>query len=107
MPRKKTDNSKNRAKAPTVQKPIQVSNTITCTVNSTYIIDHPSTPNFTLTTLLNDKKIDCVISNIDGKYTGITVVKKNNKFIVYTGKHGLSLTDAITSGILTVTFTEK
>ena len=106
MARKKTDSSKTRVKESIVQKPTQINNTINCIVNSAYTIDYPNITNFTSTILLNGKQIEGEISNIGNKYKGIKMITKNNKFIVYTGKHGLSLTEDITSGVLTIQFME-
>ena len=106
----KTDSSKKKTKEvvkeSVVQKPIQINNTVNCTINSSYTIDYPDIMNFTSAILLNGKQIEGEISNIAGKYKGVKMVKKNNKFIIYTGKHGLNSTEDITSGILTIQFME-
>ena len=89
-----------------VQKPTQINKTIDCTINSSYIIDSPNITNFTTAILLNGKQIDSEINNTNSKYKGIKIIQKNNKFIIYTGKHGLNSADDITSGILTIQFME-
>ena len=97
MARKKIDNLKHKP----------VTNTVNCTINSSYIIDNLGTTDCTILTRLNNKQIDNEIINTNGKYKGITLIKKNNKIVIYTGKHSLSPTEEITSGILTVQFMEK
>ena len=89
-----------------VQKPVQLTTTINCVVNSSYIVDRPDITNFTTTALLNGKPIDGDISNAAGKYKGIKVLQKNNKLIIYTGKHGLTSAEDATSGVLTIKFME-
>ena len=89
-----------------VQKPTQFTTTINCTINSSYIVDCPTIAYATITALLNDKPIEDIISNKGGKYKGIKLVKKNNKLIVYTGKHGLTSTEDTVSGVLTIQFME-
>ena len=90
-----------------IAKPVQVSQTIDCTINSSYVISRPDIIGVTITMLLNNKQIENEITNTKGIYKGINLVKKNNKFIIYTGKHGLNSKEDITSGILTVKFMES
>ena len=89
-----------------VRKPTKLTTTIICAINSSYVIDYPDITNFTTTVLLNDKQIEDTISNRGGKYKGVKLIKKNDKFIIYTGKHGLISTEDITSGVLTIQFME-
>ena len=89
-----------------VQKPTQFTTTINCTINSSYVVDCPTIAYATITALLNDKPIEDTISNKGGKYKGVKLVKKNNKLIVYTGKHGLTSTEDTVSGVLTIQFME-
>ena len=104
MARKKSTTS--TKKVTVVPKPIQLSKTIDCTINASYIIDNPDTIEFITTILLNNKQIENEITNTKGIYKGIKLVKKNNNFIIYTGKHGLDSKEDIISGILTIQFTE-
>ena len=97
MARKKTVNP----------KPEQTKSTLNCSVNSSYTIDNLGTADCDITILLNKKQTDNEITNTNGKYKGIKVIKKNNKIVIYTGKHSLSSTEDITSGVLTVQFMEK
>ena len=89
-----------------VRKATKLITTINCVINSSYVIDYPNIINFTTTILLNDKPIEDTISNRAGKYKGVKLVKKNDKFIIYTGKHGLISTEDATSGVLTIQFME-
>lgn len=86
--------------------PTQVSETINCTINSSYTIDSPDIMEFTTTILLNNKQIENEITNTKGIYKGITLIKKSNKVIIHTGKHGLSTAEEVTSGVLTLKFME-
>ena len=90
-----------------VQKSTQITTTINCTINSSYIVNCPNIIHFTITALLNDKPIEDTINNKGGKYKGVKLVKKNNRGIVYTGKHGLTSAEDIVSGILTIQFMES
>lgn len=93
-------------KVAAVRKPTQIDKTIECTTNSSYIIEHPSITEFKTTILLNGTPIENEISNTNGTYKGIRMVKKNTNFIIYTGKHGLDSKEDTTSGILTIQFME-
>jgi len=97
MARRKTINS----------KPKQTKSTLSCAVNSSYTMDNLGTTDCTIIILLNKKQIDNEIVNTNGKYKGIKLINKNNKIVIYTGKHSLSSTEDITSGVLTIQFMEK
>ena len=94
------------SKEEAAQKPMQLNKEISCVIGSSYIIEYPDFNNFTTTVLLNGEQIEGEISNINGKYKGIKLVKKNGKFIIYTGKHSLSSIEDTISGIFTIQFME-
>ena len=103
----KKTTGKSTKKVAVVPVPLQVREVIDCVINSSYVISSPDIVEFTTTVLLNNKQIENEIININGIYKGINLVKKNNKFIIYTGKHALDTSEDITSGILTIKFMEN
>ena len=105
MARKKVTRPK-IVKEEVVKKPMQLTTTINCIVNSSYVVDYPDVTNFTTTVLLNGKQLEGDISNTAGKYKGTKVLQKNNKLIIYTGKHSLTSVEDVTSGVLTIKFME-
>ena len=107
MARRKTIKSTaTTKKVDLIQKPIQITKTINCVINSVYTIDNFDITKHTAIIHLNTELIDDDIINNKGNYKGIKLVPKNGKLLVYAGKHSLSQKEDITSGILTVKIME-